>query len=88
MMCVTVLASHPSVSMETETTQRMSAPSLPARPTVFITSRRMSASVSLSMSRGSLRLRRSFLKSAISPAASSRNSPESASPAVDLLGVD
>ena len=33
---VTVLASQPSVSMETETTQRMGSPSLPSLPTVFI----------------------------------------------------
>ena len=41
---VTVLASHPSVSMETETTQRMSLPRRPSFPTVFMTSRRTSTS--------------------------------------------
>jgi len=34
-----VLATHPSVSMETETTQRIDWPSRPFLPTVFITSR-------------------------------------------------
>ena len=47
-MWVTVLASQPSVSIETETTQRMCSPSRPGLPTVFITSRSSSASVSLS----------------------------------------
>ena len=37
--CVTVFASQPSVSMETETTQRMEPPSWPYLPTVFMTSR-------------------------------------------------
>ena len=55
MMCVTVLASHPSVSIDTETTQRISAPSRPARPTVFMTSRRISASVRFVGLRGSPR---------------------------------
>jgi hypothetical protein len=47
---VTVLASQPSVSMETDTTQRMEPPSRPALPTVFMTSRSRSWSVSLSAS--------------------------------------
>jgi hypothetical protein len=45
-MWVTVLASQPSVSIETETTQRTCSPSLPGLPTVFITSRSRSSSVS------------------------------------------
>ena len=45
---VTVLASQPSVSMETETTQRMDPPSRPCLPTVFITSRSSSWSVMFS----------------------------------------
>ena len=49
-MWVTVLASQPSVSIETETTQRTCSPSLPGLPTVFITSRSRSSSVSLSTS--------------------------------------
>ena len=40
---MTVLASQPSVSIETLTTQRTSAPSLPFLPTVFITSRSRSS---------------------------------------------
>ena len=43
--CVTVLASQPSVSIETETTQRMEPPSWPGLPTVFMTSRSSSWSV-------------------------------------------
>ena len=43
-------ASQPSVSMETDTTQRTCSPSRPAWPTVFITSRSRSASVSVSAS--------------------------------------
>ena len=38
-MWVTVLVSQPSVSIDTETTQRICSPSRPGRPTVFITSR-------------------------------------------------
>src|SRR5260370_455606 len=49
-MWLTVLASQPSVSMATETTQRMCSPSLPLLPMVFIASRSRSASVSLSTS--------------------------------------
>ena len=37
--CVTVLASQPSVSMETDTTQRIDSPNRSGLPTVFITSR-------------------------------------------------
>ena len=36
---MTVLASHPSVSIDTDTTQRTCSPSRPLRPTVFMTSR-------------------------------------------------
>ena len=42
---VTVLASQPSVSMDTLTTHRISAPSFPVLLTVLTTSRRMSLSV-------------------------------------------
>ena len=45
---VTVLASQPSVSMETETTQRIEPPSWPGLPTVFMTSRSSSWSVMFS----------------------------------------
>ena len=38
-MWVTVLVSQPSVSIDTETTQRICSPRRPGRPTVFITSR-------------------------------------------------
>ena len=44
-MWVTVLVSHPSVSIETETTQRTVSPRRPTRPTVFMTSRSRSSSV-------------------------------------------
>ena len=44
-MWVTVLASQPSVSIETETTQRICSPSWPGLPTVFMTSRSRSWSV-------------------------------------------
>ena len=44
---VTVLVSQPSVSMDTDTTQRMDSPSFPTLPTVFMTSRSSSASVIL-----------------------------------------
>ena len=56
-MWVTVFASQPSVSIATETTQRMCSPSLPVLPIVFIASRRRSASVSLSTSAPGLRRR-------------------------------
>src|SRR6184192_533029 len=49
--CVTVFASHPSVSIETETTQRIAPPSWPGLPTVFMTSRSSSWSVMLSPAR-------------------------------------
>ena len=44
-MWVTVLVSQPSVSIDTETTQRICSPSRPGRPTVFITSRSRSLSL-------------------------------------------
>src|SRR5680860_1862970 len=45
---VTVLASQPSVSMETDTTQRMDSPNWSCLPTVFMTSRsRVASSISL-----------------------------------------
>ena len=43
-----MLASHPSVSIETETTQRIEPPSCPCLPTVFMTSRSNSWSVMFS----------------------------------------
>ena len=46
-----MLASQPSVSMETETTQRMSPPRVPGLPTVFMTSRSNSWSDRFSASR-------------------------------------
>ena len=46
--CVTVFASQPSVSIDTETTQRVEPPSWPYLPTVFMTSRSSSWSVMLS----------------------------------------
>ena len=46
-MWVTVLASQPSVSIETLTTQRTCSPSRPLLPTVFITSRSSSLVVDL-----------------------------------------
>lgn len=68
-MCVTVLTSQPLVSIETETTQRTCSPSLPAFPTVFMTSRSRSSSVSSSTSRPGKRARYSDLNSSISAAA-------------------
>ena len=66
---MTVLASQPSVSIETLTTQRTCSPSLPLLPTVFITSRSSSSSVIFSTSAPGLRRRYSGLKAAISAAA-------------------
>ena len=43
-MWVTVFASHPSLSIETDTTQRIESPSVFGLPTVFSTSRRRSDS--------------------------------------------
>src|SRR5688572_11050644 len=47
-MCVTLFASQPSVSMDTDTTHRMPAPSWSVLPTVFMTSRSRAWSVMLS----------------------------------------
>ena len=77
---VTVLASHPSVSIETLTTHRTCSPSLPGLPTVFITSRSRSSSVRLSASRPGNRARYSDLNSSISSAAICLNSGLIASP--------
>ena len=68
-MWVTVLASQPSVSIETLTTHRTCSPSLPGLPTVFITSRSRSSSVRSSASRPGKRARYSALNSSISRAA-------------------
>ena len=54
-MCVTVLVSHPSVSIETETTHRTCSPSRPSLPTVFMTSRSRSWSVMFSTAFASCR---------------------------------
>ncbi len=79
-MWVTVLASQPSVSIETVTTQRTCSPSLPFLPTVFITSRSRSSSVILSTSAPGLRWRYSALNASISAAAAFLKSSFSASP--------
>ena len=87
-MWVTVLASQPSVSMLTETTQRICSPSLPGLPIVFITSRRRSSSVRSSAERPGKRSRYSALNSAISAAAIFLNSGLIASPDSSCLRVD
>ena len=70
---VTVLASQPSESMETETTQRIDSPRRPGLPTVFITSRRSSLSVMASASsRLPERCNRSWRNRSISSPAASR----------------
>ncbi len=79
---VTVLASQPSVSIETETTQRMEPPSWPGLPTVFMTSRSSSWSVMFSPARASpVRSMISRRKRSISSAAMPRKLSSSASPA-------
>ena len=79
---VTVLASQPSVSIETETTQRMEPPSWPGLPTVFMTSRSNSWSVMFSPARTSpVRSMISRRKRSISSAAMPRKLSSSASPA-------
>ena len=79
---VTVFASQPSVSIETDTTQRIEPPSCPGLPTVFMTSRSNSWSVMLSALRWSpVRSVISRRKRSISSAAMSRNPVSSASPA-------
>ena len=79
-MWVTVLASQPSVSMQTDTTQRICSPSLPGLPIVFITSRSRSSSVRSSVDRPGKRSRYSALNSSISAAAIFLNSGLIASP--------
>ena len=76
----TVLASQPSVSIETDTTHRTSSPRRPGLPTVFITSRSRSSSVSSSGSRPGKRARYSALNSAISVVARRLNSSDMPSP--------
>ena len=80
-MCVTLFASQPSVSIDTETTHRTAAPSWSFFPTVFMTSRRRSWSVTLSAARASpVRSMISRRKRSISSAAMARNLGSSASP--------
>src|SRR6266851_2689937 len=79
-MWVTVLASQPSVSMDTLTTHRTGSPSLSFLPTVFITSRRISALSTSSADRPGNRRRYSAVNSSISAAATRLNSGDSASP--------
>ena len=64
-MWVTVFASQPSVSMETETTHLTCSPSFPGFPMVFMTSRKRSSSVRASGSRPGNRMRYSSLNSSI-----------------------
>ncbi len=71
---MTVLASHPSVSIDTLTTHLTCSPSLPGLPTVFMTSRSRSFSVRLSASRPGKRAQYSALNSSISRAAIFLNS--------------
>ncbi len=78
---MTVLASQPSVSMETETTHRIASPSRPCLPTVFITSRSNSWSVMFSACwRSPVRSMISRRKRSISSAAMVRKLSSSASP--------
>ena len=78
---VTVLASQPSVSIETETTQRIGSPSWSGLPTVFMTSRSRSWSVSFAACCGSpVRSTISRRKRSISSAAIARKFSSSASP--------
>ena len=79
-MWVTVLASQPSVSIETETTQRTGSPSLPALPTVFITSRMICPSSTSSALRPGTRRAYSARNSSISVAAIFLNSGDRPSP--------
>jgi len=76
---VTVLASQPSVNIDTDTTQRTGPPSLPFCPTVFITSRSTSASVVALGSRPGVRAS-SLRNASISSAATSLKASEIASP--------
>ena len=80
-MWVTVRASQPSVSIDTDTTQRVVPPSRSATPTVFITSRSRSWSDRLSAWRRSpVRAMISRRKRSISSVAAARKSLPSASP--------
>src|SRR5450759_5197183 len=79
-MWVTVVASQPSVSIETETTQRTCSPSRPGLPIVFMTSRRRSSSVISSADRPGERIAQSRLNSSISAAAIFLKAGSSASP--------
>ena len=80
---VTVLASQPSVSMETETTQRMEPPNCPGLPTVFMTSRRKFLVGELLRLLGESPVRSTISRRnrSISSAAMSRKLSSSASPA-------
>jgi hypothetical protein len=73
--------SHPSVSIDTETTQRICSPSRPTRPTVFITSRSKALSLVSPCAPAALsRAASSRLNCSISGPAASRNPLSSASP--------
>ena len=85
---MTVLASQPSVSIETLTTHLTCSPSLPGLPTVFMTSRSRSSSVRLSASRPGKRARYSALNSSISRAAIFLKSALIAFARFELLAVD
>ncbi len=87
-MWVTVFASQPSVSIETETTQRICSPSLPFLPTVFIASRRRSASVSFRRRRLGCAGGSSCLKASISRAASCLKSLAERLAGLELRRVD
>ena len=78
---VTVRASQPSLSIETDTTQRVRPPRRPSTPTVLTTSRSRSSSVSRSACRRSpVRATISRRKRSISSDAAVRNPRSSASP--------
>ena len=77
---MTVLASQPSVSIETETTQRTCSPRRSFLPMVFMTSRRRSSSVMSSTERPGKRRMYSRLNSSISAAAIFLNAGSIASP--------
>src|SRR5438093_10612394 len=86
---VTVLASQPSVSMATDTTQRMVSPRRPGLPTVFIASRSRSWSVRFSAWRRSpVRSMISRRKRSISSAAIPPEILVEPLTALELLAVD
>ena len=88
-MWVTVLVSQPSVSMETETTQRICSPRRPGRPTVFITSRSSALSLaSPCAAPAPSRAASSRLNCSISGPAASRKSLVERVAGFDLAGVD